>query len=93
MDRPHPLDTQPPSPDQIADALQAARRMCEIGIDPHHLGHLVLHLQERNLALERFLRDADRYFRFGQDDGERRNLIRQIERLSGRLVERQQFPV
>lgn len=53
----------------------------------------MLHLTERNQALERALHDADRYFRFGQDDGERRSLIRQIERLSGRLVQDQQFPI
>jgi hypothetical protein len=93
MDRPDLFDAQPPTREQIEAALEAARKMREMGIDPHHLGHLVLYLSERNQALERFLRDADRYFRFGQDDGERRGLIRQIERLAGRLAQRQQFPV
>lgn len=93
MEKPDFLDIQPPSREQIETALEAARQMREMGIDPHHLGHLVLYLNERNQLLERFLSDADRYFRFGQDDGERRSLIRQIERLAGRLAQRQQFPV
>ncbi len=93
MDRPDLFDTRPPTRDQVEAALAAARKMREMGIDPHHLGHLVLHLTERNQALERLLHDADRYFRFGQDDGERRSLIRQIERLSGRLAQGQQFPI
>ena len=93
MEKPDILETPPPSQVQIETALEAARQMREMGIDPHHLGHLTLYLTERNQALERFLRDADRYFRFGQDDGDRRSLIRQIERLSGRLAQKQQFPV
>jgi hypothetical protein len=92
MERQDLADVPPPSREQIETALEAARQMREMGIDPHHLGHLVLYLHERSQLLERFLRDADRYFRFGQDDGDRRSLIRQIERLSGR-IERQQFPV
>jgi hypothetical protein len=93
VDRPELTDIQPPTREQTDAALEAARNMREMGIDPQHLGHLALFLSERNQALERFLRDADRYFRFGQDDGERRSLVRQIERLSGRLAQKQQFPV
>lgn len=93
MERPDQPDVQPPTPEQMGAALEAARRMLEMGLDPHHLAGLALHLHERNLALERFVRDADRYFRFGQDDGDRRSLMRQIERLAGRAIQRPQFPV
>lgn len=93
MERPDSVDAQPPSLEQLEAALEAARNRLDMGLDPHHLGRVALHLHERNLALERFLRDADRYFRFGQDDGDRRSLLRQIERLAARTIQRQQFPV
>jgi hypothetical protein len=93
VEGPEPLDTHPPTREQVEAALEAARRMREMGIDVHHLGHLVIYLTERNQALERFVRDADRYFRFGQDDGERRSLLRQIERLAAGSGRHSQFPV
>jgi hypothetical protein len=93
VEGPEPLDTHPPTREQVEAALEAARRMREMGIDVHHLGHLVIYLTERNQALERFVRDADRYFRFGQDDGERRSLLRQIERFAAGSGRHSQFPV
>ena len=93
MQRPDQPDLHPPTPAQLEAALEAARNMLEMGLDPHHLGRLALYLYERNQLLERFVRDADRYFRFGQDDGDRRSLMRQIERLAGRAIQRPQFPV
>jgi len=93
MDKPELIQEIPPTQGQVEAALEAARNMRDMGIDPHHLGHVALYLHERNLALERFVRDADRYFRFGQDDGDRRSLMRQIEKLAARLIQRQQFPV
>ena len=93
METPKPSDGVPPTRSQIDAALAAALQMREMGIDPHHLGHVALHLHERNQALERFVRDADRYFRFGQDDGDRRALIRQIEKLAARAIRHPDLPV
>jgi hypothetical protein len=93
VQRPDQPDLDQPTPAQLEAALEAARNMLEMGLDPHHLGRLALYLYERNQLLERFVRDADRYFRFGQDDGDRRSLMRQIERLAGRAIQRPQFPV
>jgi hypothetical protein len=93
METPKLGDEAPPTETQIQTALEAAQQMREMGIDPHHLGHVALYLHERNQALERFVRDADRYFRFGQDDGDRRALIRQIEKLAARSIRRPEFPV
>jgi hypothetical protein len=92
MSRPDSVEGMPPSPEQIRDAVEGAERMLEMALDPHHVGRVLLHLKERNDALERFLREVDRYFRFGQDDMDRRRLMRQIEKLSG-LAERARFPV
>jgi len=93
VQRPDQPDLDQLTPAQLEAALEAARNMLEMGLDPHHLGRLALYLYERNQLLERFVRDADRYFRFGQDDGDRRSLMRQIERLAGRAIQRPQFPV
>jgi hypothetical protein len=93
MDTPKLGDEAPPTETQVQAALVAALQMREMGIDPHHLGHAALYLHERNQTLERFVRDVDRYFRFGQDDGDRRALIRQIEKLAARAIGRVGFPV
>lgn len=93
METPRPSDEAPPTATQIQAALAAAQQMREMGIDPHHLGHVALYLHERNLVLDRFVRDVDRYFRFGQDDGDRRALIRQIEKLAARSIRQSEFPV
>ena len=93
MDIPKLGDEPPPTETQVQSALVAAQQLREMAIDPHHLGHVALYLHERNQALERFVRDADRYFRFGQDDGERRALVRQIEKLAARAIQRSQFPI
>lgn len=93
MDTPRLGDESPPTETQVQAALEAAQQMREMGIDPHHLGHVALYLHERNQTLERFVRDVDRYFRFGQDDGDRRALIRRIEKLAARSIGRAGFPV
>jgi hypothetical protein len=93
METPKLVDEPPPTEIQVQAALAAAQQMREMGIDPHHLAHVAMYLVDRNQALERFVRDADRYFRFGQDDGERRALVRQIEKLAARAIQRSQFPI
>lgn len=92
MSKTDSIEGMPPSAEQVRDAVEGAERMLEMALDPHHVARVLLQLKERNDALERLLREVDRYFRFGQDDMDRRRLLRQIEKLSG-LAERARFPV
>ena len=93
METPKLGDELPPTEAMVQSALVAAGKMREMAVDPHHLGYVALYLHERNQALERFARDADRYFRFGQDDGDRRALMRQLEKLAARAIRRPETPV
>lgn len=70
-----------PSKEQITTALEAAERMRRKDLDPHHLAHVLLHLQQRNEDLEKLLVRADRLVRFGMAESDLAALKRQIIRL------------
>ena len=70
-----------PSKEELETALDAARRMREFGVDPHHLAHSLLYMNERNEALGNLLQRVDRYVRFGLPETELTKLRRQIQTL------------
>ena len=70
-----------PSKEELETALDAARRMREFGVDPHHLAHSLLYMNERNEALGNLLQRVDRYVRFGLPEIELTKLRHQIQAL------------
>lgn len=70
-----------PTEVEMEQALTAAERMRDLGVDPHHLAHALLYLRQRNGQLEELLRHADRYLRFGLPEKELAQLRRLVQRL------------
>jgi hypothetical protein len=70
-----------PTAQQLEIALEAAERMRQRDLDPHFLAHSLLYLWERNRHFEQLLVHADRYLRFGMDEGELGALRQLVQRL------------
>jgi hypothetical protein len=70
-----------PDKRQIEDALAAADRMRELGVDPHGLALSLHYLAERCAGLESLLELVDRYLRFGMPDNELTRLRVVVDRL------------
>lgn len=84
-----------PSDEELETALQAAERMRGLGIDPHHLAHTLLYLQQRSERVEEIVRRTDRYLRFGLAERELtqlRRLIQQLREEDERLDEDSEIP-
>lgn len=60
----------PPSRQQCETAYEAARRMREREVDPHHLAATLLYLRQRCQRLDELLELSDRYLRFGLPEHE-----------------------
>jgi N-acetylglucosamine-6-phosphate deacetylase len=75
-----------PAPGKMQAALEAAERMREHDVDPHHLAAALLYLREQCEALEALYRVTDRYLRFGLPEHE----LSEMRLLVGRLRERAQ---
>lgn len=74
-----------PTEAQLEQALAAAKRMLEHGIDPHYVAHTLLYLQARNRRLEEVLRRTDRYLRFGMAERELSQLRQLVDRMREEL--------
>jgi len=72
-----------PSDDQLEIALDAARRMRQFGVDPHHLAHSLIYLSQHNASLWELVAQIDRYIRFGLPENELNRLEMQIRQLRG----------
>jgi len=70
-----------PSDDQLETALDAARRMQQFGVDPHHLARSLIYLSEHNESLRELVHQVDRYLRFGLPEKELDNLEQRIQQL------------
>lgn len=70
-----------PSDDQLETALDAARRMQQFGVDPHHLAHSLIYLSQHNASLWELVAQIDRYIRFGLPENELNRLENQIQEL------------
>jgi hypothetical protein len=70
-----------PSDEELEIALDAAARMREWGVDPHHVAHVMLYLDQRNQRLNDVVRRVDRYVRFGLPERELTQLRRLIQDL------------
>lgn len=72
-----------PTPQQLREAVAAARARREAGADGDHLGWAVEALHQRCADLEQLLVLVDRYLRFGMPEQE----LAQMRRLADRLRE------
>jgi hypothetical protein len=70
-----------PSDEELEIAVDAAERMREWGVDPHHVAHVLLYLNQRNLRLKEVVQRVDRYIRFGLPERELGQLRRLVEGL------------
>ncbi len=70
-----------PSDDQLETALDAARRMQQFGVDPHHLARSLIYLSQHNASLWELVAQIDRYIRFGLPESELNRLENQIQEL------------
>ncbi len=68
-----------PTREQLTSAVAAAENLRAAGEDSLFLGKSLLYLQQRNEYLEAVLSAAERYIKFGQDEGEHRRLVKAIE--------------
>ena len=70
-----------PSEEQTHIALEAAERMWEHDLDPHHLARTLRYLHSRNKSLEQLLVNADRYIRFGMAEQHMKYLKNSVDKL------------
>jgi hypothetical protein len=70
-----------PSEEAYGEALNAAQRMHEAGVDPHHIAASLLYLEERARLYDALLTTADRYLRFGMPEHELAEMRRLVELL------------
>ncbi len=68
-----------PTNEELQEALREAARMREAHDDPHFIAKALLNLHYRHEKLERVLRAAEIYLKFGQEEREHRDLLRAIE--------------
>jgi CBS domain-containing membrane protein len=67
-----------PTPEQSAEALQAAETSYVAGHDPHSVAKTLLYLDERRAYLEKVLVQADRYLTAGQDEHNHALLLKAV---------------
>ena len=70
-----------PTKEEFDTALDAAERMWQRDLDPHHLARVIRYLYQRNQELEGLLTRADRLVRFGMAERELAALKQTINRL------------
>ena len=75
------MSVRRPSADELDIALNAAERMREQDVDPHHLALSLQFLHARCRQLEDIYQLVDRYLRFGMPEHELSELHRQVGRL------------
>ena len=70
-----------PTRDQLKQAMQAAERMHNSNVDPHHVAASLRYLQDRNKSLEELLGMVDRFIKFGMPERELSEMRRLVHRL------------
>lgn len=70
-----------PSDEQLETALDAAQRMQQFGVDPHHLAESLIYLRQHNESLWELVHQIDRYIRFGLPESELDRLEKQIHEM------------
>lgn len=68
-----------PTRDQLHVAIAEAERMREAGEDPNHLASSLLYLNHRRAMLEKVYEAAERYVKFGMDEGEHKTLLKALD--------------
>lgn len=68
-----------PTRDQLHQAAEAAERLRESGEDADFLAKSLLYLKHRNEHLEQVFEIAERYVKFGMDEGEHKRLVKAID--------------
>lgn len=68
-----------PTLEQMHSAVAAAENLRDAGEDNLYLGKALLYLKHRNDHLEEVFAAAERYVKFGQDEGEHKRLVKAIE--------------
>ncbi|OOZ36684.1 hypothetical protein BOW51_05915 [Solemya velesiana gill symbiont] len=74
-------------------ALDAARRMRAADVDPHHIAHCLIYLQDRSVLMEDLLTRIERYLHFGLPEEEHIRIqwlvdkIREMEKREGGVDE------
>ena len=71
-----------PSEEELRIALEAAERMRQHDLDPHHLARCLRYLEQRNRSLEQLLSRTNRYFRFGMAEQHLTALKSSVDHLS-----------
>ncbi|MES9869440.1 MAG: hypothetical protein ABW082_05120 [Sedimenticola sp.] len=70
-----------PTVEEMEIALEAARRMRDADVDPHHIAHCLIYLQDRSVLLEEMLTRIERFLHFGLPEEEHTHLQRLVNKI------------
>lgn len=70
-----------PEPDDLKEALSAARHMRDDGDDPHHVARWLQYYHRRCQSMEDLLHVTDRFLRFGMPEAELTAMRQLVARL------------